>query len=77
MNDEGRHLMNRSRFLVIASILGLVFGLAFLLVPAQLMSLYGVTLDRPANGSRGFSALSWWGSRSSRGWHGTHQRAAS
>ena len=37
--------MNRSRFLVIASILGLVFGLAFLLVPAQLMSRYGVTLD--------------------------------
>ena len=37
--------MNRSRFLVIASVLGLVFGLAFLLAPAQLMSFYGVTLD--------------------------------
>ena len=37
--------MNRSRFLVIASILGLVFGLAFLLVPAQFMSFYGITLD--------------------------------
>jgi hypothetical protein len=37
--------MNRSRFLVIASILGMVFGLAFLLAPAQLMSFYGVTLD--------------------------------
>ena len=37
--------MNRSRFLVIASVLGLVFGLAFLLAPAQLMSFCGVTLD--------------------------------
>jgi hypothetical protein len=37
--------MNRSRFLVIASVLGLVFGLAFLLAPAHLMSFYGVTLD--------------------------------
>ncbi len=37
--------MNRSRFLVIASVLGLAFGLAFLLVPAQLMSFYGITLD--------------------------------
>jgi hypothetical protein len=37
--------MNRSRFLVVASILGLVFGLAFLLAPGQLMSFYGVTLD--------------------------------
>ena len=37
--------MNRSRFLAIASILGLVFGLAFLLAPAQLMSFYGITLD--------------------------------
>jgi hypothetical protein len=37
--------MNRSRFLVIASVLGLVFGLAFLLAPAQLMSLYNISLD--------------------------------
>jgi hypothetical protein len=37
--------MNRSRFFVIASMLGLVFGLAFLLAPAQLMSFYGMTLD--------------------------------
>ena len=37
--------MNRSRFLVVASILGLVFGLAFLLAPAQLLSFYGMTLD--------------------------------
>lgn len=37
--------MSRSRFLAVASILGLVFGLAFLLVPAQLMSFYGMTLD--------------------------------
>jgi hypothetical protein len=37
--------MNRRRFLVVASILGLIFGLAFLLAPAQLMSFYGMTLD--------------------------------
>jgi hypothetical protein len=37
--------MNRSGFFVIASILGLVFGLAFLLAPEKLMSFYGVTLD--------------------------------
>jgi hypothetical protein len=37
--------MNRSRFFVIASMLGLVFGLAFLLAPAQLTSFYGMTLD--------------------------------
>ncbi len=37
--------MNRSRFLVLASILGLVFGLAFLLAPGLLMSFYGITLD--------------------------------
>ena len=37
--------MNRSRFLAIASILGLVVGLAFLLAPVQLMSFYGIALD--------------------------------
>ena len=37
--------MSRSRFLVIASILGLVYGLTFLLAPGQLMSFYGITLD--------------------------------
>ncbi len=37
--------MKRSRFLAIASVLGLLFGLAFLLAPSQLMSFYGMTLD--------------------------------
>lgn len=37
--------MKLSTFLAIASVLALVFGLAFLLVPAQLLSLYGVTLE--------------------------------
>ncbi len=37
--------MNFSRFMAIAAALAFVFGLAFLLIPAQLMSLYGITLD--------------------------------
>jgi len=37
--------MNRSLFMTIAAIVGLLFGLAFIFVPAQLMSFYGVTLD--------------------------------
>jgi hypothetical protein len=37
--------VNRRHFLVIASILGLVFGLAFVLAPAKLMSFYGISLD--------------------------------
>lgn len=37
--------MKRSRFLVIASVLGLLFGMAFVLAPAQLVSFYGMTLD--------------------------------
>ena len=36
--------MKFNTFMAIAAILALVFGLAFLLIPAQLMSLYGVTL---------------------------------
>ena len=37
--------MKRNTFLLIAGILALLFGLAFLLVPAQTMDMYGVTLD--------------------------------
>jgi hypothetical protein len=44
--------MNRSRFLVIASILGLVFGLAFLPAPGQLMSFYGIGLDAAGHRSQ-------------------------
>lgn len=39
--------MNRSTFMIIAAIVALVFGVGFLLVPAQVMSIYGTTLDLP------------------------------
>ena len=37
--------MKQSTFMAIAAVLALVFGLAFLLIPAQLTSLYGITLE--------------------------------
>lgn len=37
--------MRQSMFMAIAAILAFVIGLAFLLIPAQLLSLYGITLD--------------------------------
>ena len=37
--------MKLGTFMPIAAIIALVFGLAFILVPAQLMSLYGITLE--------------------------------
>lgn len=37
--------MKHSTFMAIAAVLALVFGLAFLLIPAQLTSLYGITLE--------------------------------
>ena len=37
--------MKLRTFMAIAAVLALVFGLAFVLIPAQLMSLYGVTLE--------------------------------
>ena len=37
--------MKLGTFMAIAAVLAFVFGLAFILVPAQLMSLYGVTLE--------------------------------
>jgi len=39
--------MNRSTFMIIAAIIALVFGVGFLLVPAQVMAMYGTTLDVP------------------------------
>lgn len=36
--------MKLATFMAIAAVLALVFGLAFILAPAQIMSLYGVTL---------------------------------
>jgi hypothetical protein len=37
--------MKLTLFMTLAAIVALLFGLAFLLVPAGLLSLYGVTLD--------------------------------
>ncbi len=37
--------MKLATFMAIAAVLAFVFGLAFILLPAQLMSLYGVTLE--------------------------------
>ena len=37
--------MKLSTFMAIAAVLALVFGLAFILVPTQTMSLYGITLE--------------------------------
>ena len=68
--------MNRSRFLGIASILGLVFGLAFLLAPVQLMSFYGIALDPAGQWIGRFLGAQLVGSPLSRGWRAMHQRAA-
>ena len=59
--------MNRSLFMTIAAVVAALFGLAFILVPAQLMSFYGVTLDASGQwvgrylGSAfiGIAALTW------------------
>jgi hypothetical protein len=37
--------MKLSNFLVVKAVISLAFGIAFALVPAAVMSLYGVTLD--------------------------------
>jgi len=37
--------MTRNTFMSIAAIVAFLFGLAFLLIPTQLMTLYGVDLD--------------------------------
>ena len=36
--------MTRNNFLLVATVVAAVFGLAFLLAPSQLVALYGVTL---------------------------------
>jgi hypothetical protein len=42
---KGDRLMKRSTFMAIAAVLAVVFGLGFILVPEQLMSIYGITLE--------------------------------
>ena len=37
--------MKLGTFMAIAAVIAIVFGLAFILVPAQLLALYGTTLD--------------------------------
>lgn len=37
--------MNRSTFMLIAAIIALLFGVGFLLIPAQMISMYGITLS--------------------------------
>jgi hypothetical protein len=44
-SKDRRRQMKFSTFMTIAAILALVFGLAFILVPIQLMAQYGVTMD--------------------------------
>ena len=61
--------MKLGTFMAIAAVAALLFGLAFLLVPASLLSLYGITLDPSAQwvarylGSAflGIAALTWLG----------------
>ena len=67
--------MKRGTFMAIAAVLAFVFGLAFILVPAQLMSLYGVTLDAAGQfvarylGSAfiGIAVLTWLGRNATQG----------
>ena len=61
--------MRLALFMTLAAVAALLFGLAFLLVPASLLSLYGITLDPSAQwvarylGSAflGIAALTWLG----------------
>jgi hypothetical protein len=43
--EKGDKLMKLSNFLVVKAIISLAFGIAFVLIPAAVMSLYGITLD--------------------------------
>jgi uncharacterized protein YjeT (DUF2065 family) len=42
---EGERVMKRSTFMAAAAVLAVVFGLSFILAPAQTMSFYGVILE--------------------------------
>ena len=62
--------MKRDSFLVLAAIVAAVFGLAFLIAPAQLTALYGVTLTpatevlgRIAGSTILAFAIVYWGAR--------------
>ena len=67
--------MKLSTFMAIAAVIAFVFGLAFILVPAQVMSLYGVTLGAAGQwvgrylGSAfiGIAVLTWFGRNATQG----------
>jgi hypothetical protein len=42
---KGDNSMKRSTFMLIAAIIGLLFGLGFILIPDTAMSIFGSTLD--------------------------------
>lgn len=42
---EGEGVVKRSTYMATAAVLAVVFGLSFILAPAQTMSFYGVTLE--------------------------------
>jgi hypothetical protein len=72
---QGENLMRFSTFMAIAALLALLFGLGFLLFPAELMSSYGVTLEEAGQwvgrylGSAfmGISVLAWLARKAERG----------
>ena len=45
LSKKGDKLMKLSNFLVVKAIISLAFGIGLVLVPAAVMSLYGITLD--------------------------------
>ena len=67
--------MKRGTFMAIAAVIAFVFGLAFILVPGQTMSAYGVTLDAAGQfvarylGSAflGVAVLTWFGRKATQG----------
>ena len=66
--------MKLNMFLIIATIVAAVFGLAFLIVPAELVALYGPRLNAPAivvgriAGSTILAfAIVYWGARNGKG----------
>lgn len=59
--------MNIKTLMIINAIVAIVFGIAFVLIPAQISSLYGVTVDEPQKyigqlfgaALLGFAVLTW------------------
>jgi hypothetical protein len=71
---RGEEIMKLNSFLMFATIVAGVFGLAFLLAPSQLVAMYGVTLTpatevigRVAGSTILAFAIAFWGARNSDG----------